>query len=102
MKILALALVLTLSGCGLFKQEVRVETIIVKVPVIVPVPAPKEIDRPELMIEQLTDADKKEPGKVEQFYRATVKQLQGYAEELEAIVEGYRILSEKKDYRNEN
>ena len=93
MKRYAILLALALAGCGTTKPVERVQTIEVKVPVPTPIPMPKDTVRPELMIYQLKPEDDKNPGKVIQYYQATVKQLQGYALELETIVDGYRQAS---------
>lgn len=99
MKHLMIILALALSACATKPPEVKIETVEVKVPVMVPIPAPPVTKRPELVIFQLTDDDKADPGKVSIAYRASIKQLQGYVLQLEAIVEGYRKLSKEK--RNE-
>lgn len=92
----ALILSLLLAGCACKPEIVeRTTTVEVKVPVPVPVPAPPDTIRPELWIYQLTDEDAKNPGKVVQYYKATVKQLQGYSQELETIIDGYRKASKE-------
>lgn len=86
-----LATTAILAGCCTTLPPIeRTTTVEVKVPVSVPIPAPKEVVRPSLMISQLTAADKTNPGKVIQYYQASIKQLQGYAAELEAVIDGYR------------
>lgn len=89
---------LVLSGCASTKTApvVRVETIEVKVPVMTPIPAPPAMARPALAIYSLTEKDKQDPGRVALLYQATVKQLQGYTLQLEAVVEGYRVMSKGK------
>jgi len=90
----ALILSLLLAGCGTTQPIERTTTVEVKVPVPTPIPAPPDSVRPELMIYQLTDADNKNPGKVVQYYKASIKQLQGYAEQLETVIDGYRKASQ--------
>ena len=46
--------------------------------------------RPELAIQSLTEEDSTNPGKVVRSYKATVKQLQGYASQLENGFDAYR------------
>ena len=95
MKYLILLGALALAGCQCQPQIVeRVRTVEVRVPVPTPIPEPKETVRPELMIYQLVEADADKPGKVVQYYKASVKQLQGYVVELETIIDGYRKASQ--------
>lgn len=96
MKYLAIVLALVLAGCKTPAPEVRVETVEVRVPVLVPIPAPPVTKRPDLVIFQLTQTDKADPGVVSLAYQASIKQLQGYVLQLEAIVEGYRDLSKER------
>ena len=92
--ILATAL---LAGCATKPQIVeRIVTVEVKVPVVTPIPEPKVTVRPELMIYHLGPGDEKAPGKVIKYYKASIKQLQGYTLELEAVIDGYRQASKKQ------
>lgn len=54
-------------------------------------------ERPQLAIEQLTQEDKKDPGKVAVAYKATVKQLEQYAVSLEDGFDAYRNLCVKAE-----
>lgn len=93
--ILLLLASMILVGCATPSAPVCVpETIEVKVPVPVPAPQPPVLIRPQLAIYMLTDTDKQDPGKVAQYFEATVKQLIGYSIQLETILDGYRT---KKD-----
>jgi hypothetical protein len=79
-------LVLFVTGCA---TPVRIKTDVQEV--FVPVlfcPAPPKIERPELPIEQLGNG-KKSAGEIVKLYGATVKVLQGYAEELETALKQY-------------
>jgi hypothetical protein len=97
--ILAAAL---LTGCVTKPQIVeRIVTVEVKVPVVTPIPEPKATVRPQLMIYHLGPGDENSPGKVLKYYKASVKQLQGYTLELEAIIEGYRQASKKQKENQE-
>jgi hypothetical protein len=101
MKQYALILAVLLTGCasvggGQNVVPTRVDTVEVKVQVMVPIPAPPVTARPALVIFDLKEADKKDPGKVALAYQATIKQLQGYALQLETVVESYRKLSKEK------
>lgn len=82
MKYLLLAL-LMLSGCSTMGVPVQVD-----VPVMAPPPALPKIERPVLPIDQLVPGS--DPGRVMRSYAATVMILQGYARQLEVILDGYR------------
>lgn len=92
MRSLIIIAAMVLAGCSTCKPQIveRVVTVEVKVPVATPIPEPKAVSRPQLMIFELTSADEEEPGKVIKYYRASIKQLQGYVVELETILDGYR------------
>lgn len=88
-----LLLVALLCGCSSTpKKEVvtKVVTKEVKIPVYVECPAPPEIEGPELTIQQLSDQDITDPGKVVQSYKSTVKQLQNHIIELNILLDAYR------------
>ena len=105
MKLLGLGLLLILlTGCtsitsaicdGYCKKNFinTVETKIVKVPVL---QCPtnhtsiKRGEKPILAISVLTAEDKKDPGKVAQAYKITVKQLIGYAQQTKYGFDTYR------------
>jgi hypothetical protein len=82
-----------LTGCPSWfkKEDPVIITKVEKVEVFKPVPVcPTEIktlklpSRPSLLIDQLTDNDANDPGKVVQSYKASVKQLLNYSKELES------------------
>lgn len=84
--IIMLCIVMALTtGCA---WRVRTEVQEVYVP-IVHCPAPPVIERPELPIHNMTPEQQKHPGEVVKHYKATVKDLQGYAQQLERILEEY-------------
>lgn len=76
-KVLLLALLLT--GCATKPQTVYITA---------PVTPPPVIERPVLEITKLKDSD--EANVVIQAHRITIKQLQGYAVQLEKLLEAYR------------
>lgn len=82
MKYLLIAL-LMLPGCSTMGVPVQVD-----VPVIASNPPPPKIERPALPIEQLHAGS--DPGLVMRSYVATVIILQGYATQLEEMLDGYR------------
>lgn len=81
-KLAALLALLALSGCATQTRTVRVE-----IPVAAECPAPPGIARPYLPSADLATEN---PGDVIRACVGTVEALQGYAMELEAIVNGYR------------
>lgn len=92
------------SGCETLRnREPRVQTVEVKIPVF---QCPtnhnkiKKPTRPKLAIEKLEDIDIDDPGKVAKAYKITIKQLQGYSQELENGFDAYKSLCE--DFSNEN
>lgn len=94
--IIAAVLALTLTGCGTVAGVTghitpsKCDPVYVKVPVPINPPQPPVVQRPALAIYQLSSADSKNPAKVAKAYKATIKSLQGYASQLEIILNGYR------------
>lgn len=81
-------LILFLSGCG--GQPIKFTTDVKETLVpIVYSPAPPDIVRPELPIQQMTDDELKSPGNIVKYYKATVKTLIGYSLELEKALNEY-------------
>jgi hypothetical protein len=78
-----------LAGCARPAQTVhQPPPQIVQVPVAVPCPAPAPTVRPHLAVADLpTDAD---PATIMRAYAASLMALQGYARELEALLDTYR------------
>jgi hypothetical protein len=79
-------LLLALGGCAATPQPVQLpETVLVPVPASCPVPNIPQ--RPRLPLADLpTDA---QPDAVARAYAETVETLQGYARQLEALLEAY-------------
>lgn len=67
----------------------------VRIPVPVQAPQPPEVSRPHLPIADLKKGDP--PPLVERAYAASVKALQGYAGQLEQIIDGYRSPQKNKE-----
>jgi len=77
-----------LGGCG--GQPIKFTTDVKETLVpIVYSPAPPEITRPELPIQQMTDEQVQNPGTVVKYYKATIKTLIGYSLELEKALAEY-------------
>lgn len=83
MKYILLATLL-LVGCATDCQTVIHQT--TAFPVMPTIEAPQH---PTLKIDELTDADKQDSGKVAQYYNATIEQLDSYAAQLKIIVDEY-------------
>lgn len=94
MKILIAATMISLlTGCGtLIKKDSPEPVQIQRVPQIIAAecPAPKDVTRPTLLINLLSDEDKMDAGKIAQAYKATILQLQRYSAELETMLDAYR------------
>ena len=80
------------TGCTRTRAVTRTEVVEVRVPVAVAPASPPDVVRPALPIaligEETTD------GEVAQLYVATVLVLQGYAAELERLLDAYRPRSD--------
>lgn len=62
-------------------------------------PAPPQVNKPELKIDQLTDEDKRDPGKVAKYIAASIVQLEQHIIKLEEILSEYKRISEENgDY----
>lgn len=87
---ITILLALLLVGCGSAPVKLRTETVEVFKPILY-CPAPKwnELDRPELAIHQLTTDQAQSPGEVAKHYKATVRQLEDYANRLERALQQY-------------
>lgn len=83
---------LLLVGCGAdpikFTTDVK-ETL---VPVLYS-PAPPIIKRPNLPIHQITTKELKEDGVIVKYYKATIKTLMGYSEELQKALDKYDTIN---------
>jgi len=96
--ILLMGFVILLTGC--FSNPIKVKTEVQET--LVPMlysPAPPVIDRPELLIHKMTDEELKQAGMVAKYYKATIKTLIGYAQELEAALAEYDKIN--KSYEEE-
>jgi len=87
---LALLGALALTGCKCPTPTPVIQTVTVKVPVMEPYPEPPVTQRPNLLVYQLTADDATDTDKIVKYYKATIKQLQGYSMQLETIIDGYR------------
>lgn len=93
-KTLAIGSLLFLTACGSLPTKTEIQY--VDRPILF-CPAPPVTERPILLIDQLTDEDKKDPGKVAQIYKAAIKQLTNHVEELELIIDRYDETSKQYD-----
>ena len=84
-----IGLALSVGGCA--------HETIIQVPVAVPCPPPPVVSRPHLPIADI----KKDDGEATliKAYAATVEALKGYAEELEVLLDGYRVDVDKSGQR---
>lgn len=99
MKLIVLFFITTLlSGCAFdsihTKPDTRVEVVTVEKPLLY-CPAPPKIPYPTLMIRGLVPGDEVDPGRVVQFYKATVKQMEGEIRARDLIINAYDQISKK-------
>ena len=96
MRKLGLALAATavvLGGCaGMETRPLSTQVVEINTPILY-TPRPPILDRPDLIIHELSPAERNNPGTVAQFYKATLLQLLGYVEELESVIDGYTTIS---------
>lgn len=83
-----------LTGCASGPTPIKCETQIVKVPVVVPPPAPPTIVSPHLPITDLTN--KSPPGDTAVAYKATVVLLENVIKQYELVLQKYDDLSKAK------
>lgn len=83
---------LVLVGCSCKEQTIKTEVQKQYVDVLY-CPAPPSVTRPTLPIHLMTPEQRTKDGEVVKHYKATVKTLQGYAEELETIVDKQREIN---------
>ena len=84
------------SGCGIFKTQIKTETQTVYVPVMYcPVP-PQEL-RPDLPIHLMSAEQAASDGELVKHYKATTKTLIDYSERLEDIIYHYSTINALTD-----
>lgn len=87
-KIILISFVLLLTGCGADPIKFTTEVKETFVPILYSPKAPI-IKRPELAIHNMTAEQVKKDGEVAKHYKATVKALMGYSEELKKALDNY-------------
>lgn len=90
--LIILLLSIALTGCGLFSRQDNFRD--VPIP-IYQVPAPPQIDKPELPIHSLTFSDTMDVQKVIRAYVVSTRLLLNYSEALQEIVDTYARLAQK-------
>ena len=78
-----------MSGCNGWQNVVKKEVVTVAKPVPY-CPAPPELIPTNYLVDTLTDADAKDPGKVGQYYKHDMEQLRGINKIYALIIEQYR------------
>lgn len=94
--IVALVASVALSGCSLFSPKIKTDVQKVLIPVV-SIPMPPEMERPELPIDNMSQEQIDSDGEVVKHYKATVKVLQNYINELELVIENYRVQSKNAE-----
>jgi len=96
--IVPLFMIMLLTGCAFdsayVKPETKIEVVTVEKPLLY-CPAPPVIPYPALMIRGLVPGDEVDPGRVVQFYKATVKQMEGEIRTRDLIINAYDQISKK-------
>ena len=97
-RVLSIAMVaVLLSGCGsLGKRELVTQTIKVQVPVLYS-PTPPILIRPDLAIHELPAGARDNYAQIARHYKITVIQLLNYVEQLEIVLDDYKLISETLD-----
>ena len=99
--ILLMGFVIFLTACVSTPIKVKTEVQETLVPVLYS-PAPPIILRPELPIHQITDEELKEDGMVAKYYKATIKTLLGYSQELEEALGEYGKINKAYEEERKN
>jgi hypothetical protein len=90
--IIGVSLILILQGCAfdpsVFDTEPEIQVVQVDKPLLY-CPAPTAFTYPRLVIESLVPGDEKDPGRVAQFYKAVVKQLEGEIKARDKVLKAY-------------
>jgi hypothetical protein len=86
--LLCIALI-AIPGCSFLQSVVKKEVVTVAKPVPY-CPAPPELIATNYLVDTLTDADAKDPGKVGQYYKHDMEQLRGVNKIYSIIIEQYR------------
>lgn len=94
--LIALVAVMFISGCAGKQIRIRSEVQEVQVPLLY-CPAPADLQQPPLPIHQMTPEQRADAGEVVKHYKATVRVLLGYIEELETSLESYDSANEAYD-----
>lgn len=94
-KISILIIILLLIGCS-SNPIVESKIQYVNKPILY-CPEPPTVEKPILLIDNLSENDKNNPGLVAKTYKATIKQLTNYIEQLELILGQY--IKTSKDYQ---
>lgn len=89
MKYIMIISIILISGCA---TQQTVEFVEVAKPILT-CPPPPGLERPDLALSTIQPGNTSTPGEVVKRYKATIIQLQKYAEELEIIVERYEEVS---------
>lgn len=58
-------------------------------------PVPPVVNDVQLLTSTLTEQDRKDPGKVAQYYKADIIQLQGQIQQYKTVIESYKNISQQ-------
>jgi len=86
-----------ISGCSaLGDRTIATQTIKVQVPVLY-TPTPPVLIRPDLAIHELPSGARNNYAQIARHYKITVIQLLNYVEQLEIVLDDYKLISETLD-----
>lgn len=92
--VVCIAILAVLAGCTSPTVVTKTEFQTVKVPII-EVPAPPQVDKPDLAINKMSPADQTDPGLLSKAYVVTIKQLEDYADRLNLVIATYAKLAKQ-------
>lgn len=85
------------SGCSaLGERTIATQTVKVQVPVLY-TPTPPVLIRPDLAIHELPSGARNNYAQIARHYKITVIQLLNYVEQLEIVLDDYKLISETLD-----
>ena len=87
-RVIVVIALIFLTGCFSNKRPQEIQIQRVNIPILY-CPSPPTIERPILPIHKMTPQQTHNPGELVKHYKATIKILQGYALELEQVVNQY-------------
>ena len=96
-KTLLISVAIFLTGCSLIpERKITTQTIKVQIPVLYSEPPPI-LTRPDLAINDMPLSAKGNYALIARSYKISIIELISYVEQLEAVLENYKVISETLD-----